>query len=295
MINKLHFYCKVAGLLLRGNLIQPETIRQDYDRLSCGYDDYFSRYVGKHSREMIKRLGLLPGAKVVDLACGTGTLSLVAAEYAGEHGRVTGVDSSCGMLVVAENKRIKCGYENVRFIEGDIKEVLTRFDDASLDAVTCGWAIGYVNPRELISLAGRKIKPGGRIGIIENVRDTLAPIRKTALKVAQAMPQNFDRLMDLHFKLPRGSGDLCDHFHAAGLKVLQDWEGEENFIFNGGAEVLDWVLHTGASAGFDRVMKQEARKRCDSLFVEFIERDFKRDGCIKVAHHYAAGIARRES
>lgn len=294
MINRLFFYSKVLGFLLKGNVVPAEVIRNDYDRLSRGYDDYFSCYIGKHSKEMISRLELAPGARVVDLACGTGTLSLALAESVGSSGRVTGVDHSSGMLDVARSKREARNLRNIEFVQDDISKVFARFEDNSLDAVTCGWAIGYVNPEELVRSAARKIKAGGKVGIIENVRDTLAPIRKTAIKVAQELPRHFTQLMDLHFRLPRGESDLRRFFNKAGLKTVQSWEGEELFTFNSGNEVLNWVLHTGASAGFDRAMDPGARKECDQLFVRLIERDYLRDGRIKVAHHFAAGIARKE-
>jgi hypothetical protein len=198
------------------------------------------------------------------------------------------------MLAVAARKSGELGLRNTEFLKDDISRVLDRFDDNSLDAVTCGWAIGYVNPGRLISTAARKIKTGGKMGIIENLRDTLAPIRKTALKVAQARPQHFTQLMDLHFRLPRSAGEIEQMYTAAGLTVLQGWEGEEKFRFNTGAEVLNWVLHTGASAGFDKAMNPDVKKECDDLFIRFIEEDYLKNGRIEVAHHFGAAIAKKE-
>ncbi|MDD4872037.1 MAG: methyltransferase domain-containing protein [Kiritimatiellae bacterium] len=294
MINELYFYGKIIAFLLKGNVVRPEIIQRDYDKLSRTYDDYFSRYVGKYSRELVRRLELAPGSKVVDLACGTGTLSLAIAESVGEKGKVTGVDRSQGMLAVAEKKCRARGFSNTTFVEADIRDVFTGFEDNSLDAVTCGWAIGYVNPQDLVSAAARKIRNGGKIGLIENVRDTLAPIRKTAVKVAQELPRHFNQLMDLHFRLPKDSGDIKSLFMGADLQVLDSWEGDEKFEFRSGEEVLNWVLHTGASAGFDTVMDRAAKKECDELFVRLIEKDFLRDGRIVVTHKFAAGIAQKE-
>jgi len=289
----LYFYGKVVHFLLHGNVVSPEEISHDYDRLSGTYDDYFSRYVGRHSRELIRRLGLVRGSRVVDLACGTGTLSLAISESVGDSGEVVGVDQSEGMLAVAARKSSELGRRNIKFIRGDISEALAGFDDASLDAVTCGWAIGYVNPRGLIGTAARKIRMGGKIGIIENVRDTLAPIRKTALKVARELPQYFNQLMDLHFRLPRGTEDLSALFDGVALTVLDVREGEEHFRFANGRDVLNWVLHTGASAGFDRTMDPRIKGKCDDLFVRYIEEDYLKDGRIDVSHRFVAGIAQK--
>src|SRR5690606_17864340 len=51
--------------------------------------------------------GLLPGQRVLDVACGTGDLALDAAARVGVNGFVTGLDFAQGMLDVAEHRRTK--------------------------------------------------------------------------------------------------------------------------------------------------------------------------------------------
>ena len=48
--------------------------------------------------ELVRRAGLQPGDKVLDLACGTGLVSFLAAEKVGPAGSVIGVDISPGLL-----------------------------------------------------------------------------------------------------------------------------------------------------------------------------------------------------
>jgi demethylmenaquinone methyltransferase/2-methoxy-6-polyprenyl-1,4-benzoquinol methylase len=294
MKSQLYFYGKVLTHLLCGNIVAPEAIRRDYDRLSPTYDEHFSKYVGKHSRELVRRMHLHEGARAVDLACGTGTLTLAVAEAVAPTGDVVGIDSSPGMLVVAKNKARAANLNNTRFSVADIRDGIQVFEDNSIDAVTCGWAIGYVEPARLIQTISRKLKAGGKLGLIENARDTLAPIKQTAINVAQALPQYFNKLMDLHMRLPADVGHLRNLLSCAELNSIETWEGMEMFEFQGGADVLNWVLHTGASAGFDTVMDRSVKEECDELFIKFIERDFKRDGRITVAHHFVAGIAEKE-
>lgn len=56
------------------------------------------------------------GARVLDLACGTGALTLALAKHAQS---VTGVDRSPRMLDFAEKRRARKGVSNVRFVHGD--------------------------------------------------------------------------------------------------------------------------------------------------------------------------------
>ena len=293
-MNKLYFYGKVACLLLARRQVCPGAIREDYDRLCVSYDRYFADRMAKHALRLAAGLNLHPGSRVMDLATGTGRLALVLAEVVDCEGEVIGVDQSAGMLAMAEAKRIHAGLRQVRFIRGDMQEALSAQPDNSFDAITCGWAIGYGNPRLLVKTAGRKLKPGGKLGLIENARDTLAPVRMASLKVAQALPGHLRQVMDLHLRLPRNTRQLEDWFASAGLEPLTAWEGREQFSFSSGKEVLDWVMHTGASAGFDRMMAPDQKSRCDDLFVKYIEESAPRRGPIGVDHHYVAGIAQKE-
>ena len=293
-LKNLQFAYKTLSCLITGNVVQPEDIQKDYDRLSIGYDEFFSTHVAPHSRWLVDRVGIGEGSRAVDLACGTGTLTLRAADRVGRRGQVVGVDRSTGMLSVARAKAVERGLVNTRFMKADMLEGIESFGNESLDAVTCGWAIGYTQPVELLKVAARKLVPGGKVGLIENARDTLAPVRQTCLRVARTFPQSMRCVMDLHLRLPTSRGQLERWFRKAGLKPITSWEGNVTREFRSGTAVLDWVLHTGASAGFDRMMEPSMKKQCDKYFVRYIEEDFLRDGRIEVAHHFVAGIAGKE-
>src|ERR1044071_5138505 len=62
---------------------------------------------------------LAPGERVLDLGCGAGTDSLVAAQMVGAGGRVTGIDMTEAMLVKARNAAAAMGVHNVEFVEGE--------------------------------------------------------------------------------------------------------------------------------------------------------------------------------
>jgi ubiquinone/menaquinone biosynthesis C-methylase UbiE len=296
MINffkRVYFYYQVFTLLMKRRIISTVQIQKDYDRLSRGYDEYFSKFMRKHSVLLIEKLKLEEGYQVLDLACGTGTITFEIAKRVGKNGKVYGVDSSSGMLQVAESKKVTFGLKNVEFLQGDMLERTRKFLNNSFDVVTCGWAIAYVNPELLLKEIYRILKDKGKVGIIENIRDTLRPIRKTAIKVAQSLPEHLKFIMDLHIRLPKNTKSLKRLFKKANLQPLDIWEGEEEFKFKRGKEVLDWVLRTGASAGFSQMMAPEVKQRCDELFIEYIEKDYLKEGIIKVSHQFVAGIGEK--
>jgi len=267
-----------------------ETIKEDYNSLASTYDEYFSNFTKSHSQELVRRLNISNSATALDLACGTGTITAQLRKYISDKGRVLAVDSSEEML---EKAKEKIKETNVEFICGDMLEILDEFQENSFDYVTCGWAIGYVSPLKLLEKIKRILKHDGKIGIIENRKDTLSPIRETGVKVMQRYPQYIRYVMDLTLCLPRDKGHMERLYKKAGLKSLEVWEEEVRFSFKDGHEVLNWVLHTGASAGFDRTMDPEVRNKCDNAFVEIIERDYKTKEGINISHKYVAGIAEK--
>src|SRR6266511_4269387 len=64
-----------------------------------------------------------PGERVLDLGCGAGTDSLVAARMVAPDGRVTGVDMTPEMLGKARAAAGEMGLENVEFLEGEAERL----------------------------------------------------------------------------------------------------------------------------------------------------------------------------
>jgi len=291
VFHRIYFLLKVGWLLAAGKKVTARTITDDYNELAGRYDEFFSVYMAPHARQLAQRLPFPPGGALnaLDLACGTGTLTRALSERLSSAGVLTAVDLSAKMVEQAQKKMTR----PVTFRLEDMTGYIRRAKEASYDAVTCGWAIGYSRPRALIKEMHRVLTPGGVAGIIENRQNTLSEIRETAVKVMMRYPQHIRRMMDLTFRLPRDKEQLGSWFRAAGLKVKELWDGQTEFCFKNGVDVLNWVLHTGASAGFDRVMAPDAKYLCDHAFIKIIEKDYMRDGQIKTAHRFVAGVAQK--
>ncbi len=116
-----------------------------------------------YRRQVLERAGIQPGARVLDVACGTGVLAEVATRLAGPEGRVVGLDPSRGMLVQASRRPI-------RYLTQGIAEALP-FADGSFDLVTMGYALRHVADLEAtFSEYRRVLAPGGRLLILEITR-----------------------------------------------------------------------------------------------------------------------------
>jgi SAM-dependent methyltransferase len=63
--------------------------------------------------------GIRPGMRVLDIGCGRGEVSFIAARLVGEHGQVVGVDREPAPLAFAREQAHQLGLTRVSFVEGD--------------------------------------------------------------------------------------------------------------------------------------------------------------------------------
>ena len=82
------------------------------------------------TRMFLRAAGIAPGMRVLDLGCGLGHVSLLAAELAGPEGRVVGLDNSARLLEIAASRA--SSFPQVRFVKGDVR---TWRGDEPFDAI----------------------------------------------------------------------------------------------------------------------------------------------------------------
>ncbi len=109
---------------------------------------------------------LKPGEQVLDLGCGAGTDSLIAAQMVGSEGSVAGVDMTAEMLEKARAAAVELGAENVEFVEGEVERL--PFADMSFDVVISNGVIDLVPDKDAVfSEIHRVLRPGGRTQIAD--------------------------------------------------------------------------------------------------------------------------------
>lgn len=117
-------------------------------------------------RRTVRALTLPTGARVLDLATGTGDLALLIARSE-PTAHVVGLDPSEKMLAIARAKVDKAGLaERIELVTGDAEAL--PFEDATFDGVSIAFGIRNVpnRPRALAEMA-RVTKPGGRVAVLE--------------------------------------------------------------------------------------------------------------------------------
>jgi demethylmenaquinone methyltransferase / 2-methoxy-6-polyprenyl-1,4-benzoquinol methylase len=114
-------------------------------------------------RALVDALAPAPGARVLDVATGTG---MVAAELLARRGdcTVVGLDQSAEMLAGARARF--AGDRRVELIEGQAERL--PFADQSFDALTFTYLLRYVeDPAATLRELARVLKPGGRLSSLE--------------------------------------------------------------------------------------------------------------------------------
>jgi arsenite methyltransferase len=109
---------------------------------------------------------LEPGERVLDLGCGAGLDSLVAAQMVGPEGSVTGIDMTPEMLTKARAGAEQLGVGNVTFVEGEVERL--PFPDDSFDVAISNGVIDLVPDKDAVfAELQRVLVPGGRIQIAD--------------------------------------------------------------------------------------------------------------------------------
>jgi len=108
-----------------------------------------------YRREAVKRAGLVPGMRLLDLASGTGVVARAAAEVMGGTTSILGMDASIGMLHSGRVRNAK--------VQSPAESLPLR--DASFDRITIGFAL------RRLQRIGRRLRAGerGLDGVVERL------------------------------------------------------------------------------------------------------------------------------
>ena len=118
------------------------------------------------NRVVVRASGATPGDRVLDLACGTGSLTRDLAKKVGPDGHVLGIDFSKEMLREAKKKPMP----GLEYRLGDATD-LTGVEDGSFDAATIAYGARNIPDLDaLFSEMARAVRPGGRVVCLEIAR-----------------------------------------------------------------------------------------------------------------------------
>ena len=114
----------------------------------------------KLGEQFVSRIGIQPGMKLLDVACGTGNTSIPAARSGAE---VTGVDFALNLLEQARVRAAQDGLK-IQFDEGDAESL--PYADAAFDVVISMFGAMFApRPERVAAELLRVCRPGGKIAM----------------------------------------------------------------------------------------------------------------------------------
>ncbi|MGZ5433757.1 MAG: class I SAM-dependent methyltransferase [Thermoanaerobaculia bacterium] len=141
---------------------REEYVREIFDETAPWYDwaTWFLSFGSGdwYRREALRRAGLAPGMKLLDLASGTGVVARAATEVTKEPGSIVGMDASYGMLRSGRTLSAK--------VQSPAELLPLR--DASFDRISIGFALRHFADLSVVfSECRRVLRPGGKLVILE--------------------------------------------------------------------------------------------------------------------------------
>ena len=112
--------------------------------------------------------GIEKGNTVVDLGCGAGNDIFVARPYAGNEGKLIGIDFTTEMLEKANKNIERLGFKNIEFRLGEIENL--PLDENTADVIISNCVLNLVpNKEKAFSEIHRTLKPGGHFCVSDIV------------------------------------------------------------------------------------------------------------------------------
>jgi 2-polyprenyl-3-methyl-5-hydroxy-6-metoxy-1,4-benzoquinol methylase len=124
-----------------------------------------ARFLNPLTEGFFHRAGIEPGMRVLDLGCGVGEVSLIAARIVGPRGHVTGIDIDPAALETAHATAVAAGLTNVAFENANVADYEP---GVPFDAVTGRLILVHTaDPVAIVRRAVSLLRPGGVVALQE--------------------------------------------------------------------------------------------------------------------------------
>lgn len=138
-----------------------QQIQSSFDGVAGGYDKEPLRFFSISAQHLLDKVDVQPSS-YLDIATGTGAVSVPAAKSFGAECECYGVDLSDEMMRTATNKAAQAGVNNIEFKQMDMQQL--DFKDKAFDLITCAYGLFFL-PDMSSGLAEmqRVLKRGGKL------------------------------------------------------------------------------------------------------------------------------------
>jgi SAM-dependent methyltransferase len=241
---------------------------------------------------LLGELAVEAGEAVLDVACGPGTVTRLAAARSGLAGRVTGCDLSPAMLAIARSRKPIADGAPIDYVEAPADRLPVA--DESFDVATCQQGVQFF-PDRLAALAEmrRTLRQGGRIGIAVWKRIEECPPFAVLAEAIRAVAGDAlaDRYTGGPWGLPRAD-DLRALLERAGFKDVRVADRVLPVTFEDGPEQLAGTLAAAGVAAELEALSPPDKERLHASVAE-LSGPLMADGALRSQLASNLAIARR--
>jgi 2-polyprenyl-3-methyl-5-hydroxy-6-metoxy-1,4-benzoquinol methylase len=196
------------------------------------------------TERLLRAAGVSKGMRVLDLGCGAGDVSVLAAELVGPSGSVVGIDRNADVVAVANERARSSGLQNVDFRHAELHAFTS---DASFDCVVGRYVlIHQANPAHFLRAGARFLRRSGVIAFHEpdSTRSfNSSPVVPRWHAIGELLRAAFNDALP-HYDV---ANRMVEHFFNAGLRtpsILREIPvstGEHSTLCRWAAETLHSV------------------------------------------------------
>jgi ubiquinone/menaquinone biosynthesis C-methylase UbiE len=191
---------------------EDSKMKSQMEKMVYSYDSYMKKMtLGRENslrRMEVNLAKVKSGDCVLEVGCGTGTLTLAAKQQAGQSGKVFGIDIIPEMIEISKRKASEANLE-VTFQLGSIDKI--PFPDNQFDVVMCSFMIFHMSEevrRKGIAEIYRVLKPQGRLMVL----DLALPAKGVSGAIAKAL---------FKFMLKHDLKELLPVMESSGFSEIQ--------------------------------------------------------------------------
>jgi ubiquinone/menaquinone biosynthesis C-methylase UbiE len=126
---------------------------------------YQARIIRPVTERLLRSVNVGPGKRVLDLGCGIGDVTMLAAELVGSTGLAVGIDRNRDVLTLAAERAYAAGLRQLRYKQGSVESFSP---EEPFDFVVGRYILVHqADPVGFLRAAARLVSPGGSIAFHE--------------------------------------------------------------------------------------------------------------------------------
>ena len=157
----------INRIVASNNSLRSE-LRNTWEGAAPGWAKWehaFATSFSQATYELLDMAGILPGMRVLDIACGAGSQTIQAAERVGSRGKVVASDISAAMLEYARQNAARARLENIETLPWAADELPGTLPP--FDAAICRMGLMlFPSPSKALEAIHRVLKPGARFAAL---------------------------------------------------------------------------------------------------------------------------------